>query len=47
LTFSSDGSGDTQVSFNSHNPSDPWPTLITTLDHVAPTAIQASDWLFH
>jgi Ca2+-binding RTX toxin-like protein len=46
LTFSSDGAGDAQVYLNTHNPSAPWPFLITTLDHVAPTALHAGDYLF-
>jgi Ca2+-binding RTX toxin-like protein len=45
VSFVSDGAGDTQVYFNSHNPSDPWLTLITTLDHVAPTGLTAANVL--
>src|SRR4029077_5380926 len=46
LTFAADGHGDTQVLVNAHDPADPWPTLITTLDHVAPGAIHSGDYLF-
>ncbi|HVA13796.1 MAG TPA: type I secretion C-terminal target domain-containing protein [Stellaceae bacterium] len=47
LSLASDGAGDTKVYFNAHNPSDPWPTLITTLDHVSPASVSAKDYLFH
>jgi serralysin len=47
LSFASDGAGDTRVFVNSHDPSNPWPTLITTLDHVAPSSITSHDWIFH
>ena len=46
LSFNSDGAGDTQVFVNSHSASNPWPTLVTTLDHVAATSITASDYVF-
>jgi Ca2+-binding RTX toxin-like protein len=45
VTFSSDGQGDTQVFFNAHSSSDPWPTLITTLDNVSPTGLTAANTL--
>jgi beta-glucanase (GH16 family)/Ca2+-binding RTX toxin-like protein len=44
LTFQSDGNGNTQVYINSHQSSDPWPTLITTLDGVAPSSITPQDY---
>jgi Ca2+-binding RTX toxin-like protein len=44
LTFQSDGNGNTQVFVDSHQSSDPWPTLITTLDGVAPSSITAADY---
>ncbi|MDB5441395.1 MAG: endo,3,4-beta-glycanase [Caulobacteraceae bacterium] len=44
LRLVSDGAGDTRVMF--HDPSSPWPTLITTLDHVGPASLQTNDWLF-
>jgi Ca2+-binding RTX toxin-like protein len=40
-----DGQGDTRLYFDPHNPADPWPTLITTLDHVAPTGLTAANVL--
>ncbi|HWE71843.1 MAG TPA: type I secretion C-terminal target domain-containing protein, partial [Stellaceae bacterium] len=46
LSFTSDGAGDTQVFVNAHNASSPWATLVTTLDHVNPTSITASDYVF-
>ncbi|HWE72764.1 MAG TPA: family 16 glycosylhydrolase [Stellaceae bacterium] len=46
LAFVSDGAGDTQVIINAHDPSDPWPTLITTLDHVSPDSITPADYGF-
>ena len=45
VTFSSDGQGDTQVLFNAHDPSNPWPTLITTLDHVSPSGLTTASAL--
>jgi Ca2+-binding RTX toxin-like protein len=45
VTFSSDGQGDTQVLFNAHDPSNPWPALITTLDHVAPSGLATASAL--
>jgi beta-glucanase (GH16 family) len=47
LSFASDGAGNTKVYVNAHNPSDPWPTLVTTLDHVASSSIASHDWIFH
>ena len=46
LSFVSDGAGDTQVFVNTHTAGNPWPTLITTLDHVAPASITTHDWMF-
>jgi Ca2+-binding RTX toxin-like protein len=45
VTFASDGHGDTQLFFDAHNPSDPWPSLITTLDNIAPTGLTAANVL--
>ncbi|HEV8015342.1 MAG TPA: glycoside hydrolase family 16 protein [Stellaceae bacterium] len=47
LSFQSDGVGNTKVYVNSHSPSDPWPTLITTLDRVTPSSITSRNWSFH
>ena len=47
LSFGSDGAGDTQVFVNSHTASNPWPTLVTTLDHVDPSSITTSDYVFN
>ena len=44
LQFVADGAGGTMVRFQSAG--SPWPTVITTLDHVEPYNLQASDWLF-
>src|SRR5581483_9686927 len=44
LSFQSDGAGDTQVIINTHQASNPWPVLITTLDHVSPSSITAADY---
>ncbi|HEY3916289.1 MAG TPA: choice-of-anchor tandem repeat GloVer-containing protein [Stellaceae bacterium] len=44
LTFQSDGQGDTQVYVDTHQSSDPWPNLITTLDGVAPSSITPADY---
>jgi uncharacterized repeat protein (TIGR03803 family) len=44
LILQSDGSGDTQVLVNTHDPSTPWPFLITTLDGVAPASITPADY---
>ena len=46
LSFTSDGAGDTQVFVNSHSASNPWPTLVTTLDHMSPGSILSSDYIF-
>jgi Ca2+-binding RTX toxin-like protein len=45
VTFASDGHGDTQVFFNAHDSSNPWPSLITTLDNLAPTGLTAANVL--
>jgi Ca2+-binding RTX toxin-like protein len=45
VTFASDGHGDTQLFFDAHNPSAPWPSLITTLDDLAPTGLTAANVL--
>ncbi|HVA12435.1 MAG TPA: family 16 glycosylhydrolase, partial [Stellaceae bacterium] len=43
VTFVSDGAGDAKIYLNTHDPSDPWPALITTLDHVAPSGLTAAN----
>jgi serralysin len=45
VSFSSDGQSDTQVFVNMHSASDPWPTLITTLDHISPSGLTAASAL--
>lgn len=45
LRFVSNGAGDTSVIFK--DPGSPWPTLVTTLDHVDPANVHSGDWLFH
>ncbi len=45
MIFASDGHGDTQVFFDAHNPAAPWPSLITTLDNLAPTGLTAANVL--
>ena len=45
LSFASDGAGDTRVLVKSA--ASPWPTLVTTLDHVSPASLHSADWLFH
>jgi hypothetical protein len=45
LSFVSDGAGDTKIYVDPHNSSAP--TLITMLDHVVPSSITTSDWVFH
>ncbi|HWE73563.1 MAG TPA: NF038122 family metalloprotease [Stellaceae bacterium] len=45
VTFASDGSGDTNVYFNPHDASQSWPSLITTLDGIAPTGLTAANTL--
>jgi beta-glucanase (GH16 family) len=46
LSFVSDGAGNTQVFVNPHSASNPWPTLVTTLDHVNPGSITSADYIF-
>ena len=46
ISVASDGAGNTKVYIDSHDASDPWPTLITTLDHVAPSSLLGHDWIF-
>jgi hypothetical protein len=46
LQFASDGQGDTQVFINTHDPSNPWPSLVTTLDGVSPSQITPADYGF-
>jgi len=45
VTFASDGHGDTQVFFDAHDASNPWPSLVTTLDNLSPTALTAANTL--
>ncbi|RAK58446.1 hypothetical protein DJ021_00845 [Phenylobacterium hankyongense] len=47
LQFQADGAGNTKVYFDPDGPGGQWGTTITTLDHVAPSQISSSDWLFH
>ncbi len=48
ISFQSDGAGGTRVFVDVDGPrGSEWPFLITTLDHVTPTALKAGDWLFH
>jgi uncharacterized repeat protein (TIGR03803 family) len=46
LVFHSDGQGDTQVIVNPQGPSTQIPIAVTTLDHVDPSMIHSSDYLF-
>ncbi|HWE71842.1 MAG TPA: type I secretion C-terminal target domain-containing protein [Stellaceae bacterium] len=46
LKFVSDGSGDTKVIVDPQGPSTTTPITVTTLDHVAPSAIHSGDYLF-
>ncbi|MDB5465779.1 MAG: exsH, partial [Phenylobacterium sp.] len=47
LEFQADGAGNTKVYFDPDGPGGQWGTTITTLDHVTPSQISSSDWLFH
>jgi len=47
VSLAADGAGNTQVLMNPHDPSWPWSYTITTLDHVSPTQITNSDWVWH
>jgi len=48
LSFAADSTGeDTKIYFDPQGPSTTIPILITTLDHVAPGSLQASDWIYH
>ncbi|HEV8015932.1 MAG TPA: choice-of-anchor tandem repeat GloVer-containing protein [Stellaceae bacterium] len=46
LTFAADGHGDTQVIVSPQGPSTQIPILVTTLDHIDPSAIHSGDYLF-
>ena len=46
LAFHADGQGDTQVIVNPQGPSTQIPITVTTLDHVDPSMIHSSDYLF-
>ncbi len=45
VTFTLDGHGDTQLFFDAHDAANPWPSLITTLDNLAPTGLTAANVL--
>lgn len=47
LSLSSDGAGGVKVDFDPDGPAagNPWPILITTIDHKSLTAGTANDWL--
>jgi Ca2+-binding RTX toxin-like protein len=49
LRLEADGAGGTRVLFDRDGwgSGNPWPTTITTLDHVAPSTVTSADWLFH
>jgi beta-glucanase (GH16 family) len=49
LRLEADGAGGTKVSFDQDGwgSGNPWPTTLTTLDHVAPSSLTGADWLFH
>jgi Ca2+-binding RTX toxin-like protein len=49
LRLEADGAGGTKVYFDEDGwaSGHPWPTTMTTLDHVAPSTLTSSDWLFH
>jgi beta-glucanase (GH16 family) len=48
LRLAGDGAGGTTVAFDADGwgSGNPWPTTITTLDHVAPSSLSGADWLF-
>ena len=46
LNFVADGAGDTQVVVDPHGPGTTIPILVTTLDHVMPSALHTGDYLF-
>jgi hypothetical protein len=48
LKFAADGAGGTQVLFDRDGAANgnPWPSLLTTLDHVQPSGVHSGDWLF-
>jgi len=46
LNFVSDGAGDTKVYVNPHGPGTAIPILVTTLEHVDPSAMHHGDYLF-
>ena len=45
LSFVSDHHGDTNVYVNAHNGAGS--ILVTTLDHISPSSITTSDWIWH
>ena len=46
LSFVSDGNGNTKVMVDPQGASTTTPITVTTLDHVAPSAIHSGDYLF-
>ena len=46
LHFVADGSGNTKVYVDPQGPSTTIPILVTTLEHVQPSAIHSGDYLF-
>jgi beta-glucanase (GH16 family) len=46
LSFAADGAGNTQILVNAHDPANPWPTTVTTLDHISPSSITSHDYIF-
>jgi hypothetical protein len=45
LNFADDGAGSTKVYFEPQGPSTTIPILVTTLDHVSPSALHQGDYL--
>ena len=48
LSFRDDGHGNTQVYVDTDGAgaANPWPILVTTLDHVSATSLHSADWIF-
>jgi hypothetical protein len=47
LSFEADGAGDTRIIVDPQGPATAIPIAVTTLDHVMPSHITTSDWIFH